>query len=305
MPEQEERAVLFSDIRDFTSLTAHRGDREAYRIVQNFVNLVEEQVRSKNGKVIKTYGDGVMNTFPDIDSGLEASIGMQRALRDHNKANPEDTISAGIGLNWGNAILDEGDIFGHSVNVAARLASSAKGGQILVSSSIREKAKEYEGYGFVGLEYRELKGIGREEVSELLWRDEASRLTTKNNELNLVLTKDHLSIELSKELHKELNKVREELRQETKNQTGMARFILEKVETYVDRYLSRIMGWALAKKGIGLEHSLKDIQLELGDDRIVLSIMGDEALILTEEEIEISSAKKFAKKFRKIKSSLS
>ncbi len=63
MPEHDEQAVLFSDIRDFTSLTVSPGDKEAYRLVQTFIHLVEEQVRSQDGNVVKTYGDGVMNTF--------------------------------------------------------------------------------------------------------------------------------------------------------------------------------------------------------------------------------------------------
>ena len=304
MPEQHEQAVLFSDIRDFTTITANRGDREAYRLVQTFVDLVEEQVQSKDGKVIKTYGDGVMNTFPEVESSLKASIGMQRALRQHNEEHPEDTISAGIGLNWGSTIKDDDDIFGHSVNLAARLAGSAKGGQILVSSSVQEKSEVYREYEFIDLDYLELKGIGKEKVAELLWQDEVSRLTTKNDKLNLVLTEDHLSIELSKELQEELNSVREELRREADKQSGIAKFVLNKVETYVDRYLSRAVGWALAKKGIGLEHSIKDIQLEFSDERVVFSIRGDEALTLTEKEIDISSAREFAKRFKSLKSSL-
>ncbi|MBS3786672.1 adenylate/guanylate cyclase domain-containing protein [Candidatus Bipolaricaulota bacterium] len=305
MPEQDQQAVLFSDIRDFTSFTARRGDQEAYRIVQTFVNLVEEQVRSQRGKVVKTYGDGVMNTFPNVESGLKAAISMQRALQDYNEANPKSTIAAGIGLNWGEIIRDQDDVFGHSVNMAARLADSAKGGQILVTPAIRSKSESPEDYEFVDLDYRELKGIGRKKVLELHWRDEVSRLKTKNNELNLILTEDNLSIELSKELQNEIKSVTEGIRREAKSESGFTKFILEKVETYVDRYLSRILGWALAKKGIGLEHPIKETRLELKEDSLSFYIRGNEALTLTEEEVEVSSAKKFAKKFRKLKSSCS
>lgn len=303
MPEQDEQAVLFSDIRDFTSLTARRGDQEAYRIVQTFVNLVEEQVQRHRGNVVKTYGDGALNIFPNVDSGLQASISMQRALQDYNEANPEATIAAGIGLNWGEIIRDQGDVFGHSVNMAARLADSAKGGQILVTPATRSKTESPEEFEFVDLDYRELKGIGREKVLELHWRDEVSRLTTKNNELNLILTEDNLSIELSKELQNEIKSVTEGIRREAGSESGFTRFILEKVETYIDRYLSRILGWALAKKGIGLEHPIKETQIELKDDSLSFYIRGNEALTLTEEEVDISSAREFGKRFRKIKTS--
>ncbi len=77
------------------------------------------------------------------------------------------------------------------------------------------------------------------------------------------------------------------------------------METYVDKYLSRVLGWALAKKGIGLEHPIRETQLKFKGESIIFYIKGDKALTLTKEEIDISSAREFAKKFREIKSSLS
>jgi class 3 adenylate cyclase len=303
MPDQEEKAVLFSDIRDFTSLTADRGDHEAYRLVKVFVNLVEEEVKNQRGSVIKTYGDGVMNTFPDVESGLRASIEMQRSLQEHNEASPEDTISAGIGLNWGEILRDNDDIFGHSVNVAARLANSAKGGQILVSSSAREKSKTTEDFEFVNPEHLNLKGIGDEEASELLWQDEVGRLAAKDDQLILILTDDHLSIELSKSLQEEINEAREELSREAEKHSGLTKFLLEKVESYVDRYLPKVLDWGLTKKGIGLEHSLREAQLDLKNDGIVFSLKGEEVLTLSKDEIDLPAAKEFATKFKKLKSS--
>ena len=303
MTEENEQTILFSDIRDFTSLTAKKGDREAYRLVKTFVRLIEKQVKRQEGTVIKTYGDGVMATLPTAEGGVNASIKIQRALSEHNEANPKDTISAGIGLNWGRVIQEEKDIFGHVVNLAARLANYAKGGQITVSSAFRKKGNSKD-YDYIDLGTRDLKGIGKERIYELLWRGEVSRLTTKNNELILVLTQNRLAIELSKNLQKELMEAREELRQEAKNESGLAKFILEKVGGYMDKYLSRIVGRLLTKKGIGLEHPVSNVGLELDDEELTLFIKGEEALTLTPEEIDLSTAEKFVRKFTSVKSSL-
>ncbi|MEF8725876.1 MAG: adenylate/guanylate cyclase domain-containing protein [Candidatus Bipolaricaulota bacterium] len=302
MTEENKRTILFSDIRDFTSLTAQRGDEEAYRLVKTFVRLIEEQVKKQEGKVIKTYGDGVMATLPTTHGGVNASIKTQRALSEHNEANPKDTISAGIGLNWGGVIQEDKDIFGHAVNLTARLANYAKGGQITVSSAFREEENS-DNYDYVDLGIRNLKGIGKERIYELLWRGEVARLTTKNNELVLALTQNHLAIELSKNLQKELMKARDELRQEAKNESGFAKFILEKVEGYMDKYLSKIVGRLLTKKGIGLEHPVSNVRLEFNDEELILFIKGEKALTLTQEEIDLSTTEKFVRKFNSVKSS--
>ena len=299
---QDEQTILFSDIRDFTSFTAQKGDEEAYRLVRTFVDLASEQVEIHRGKVVKTYGDGVMTTFPKTEDGLQAAIGMQRSLKQHNEENPEDTISAGIGVNWGGAIRDDDDIFGHAVNFTARLANYANGGQIIVSSNVREKFSDPGEYDFIDLEHREFKGIGRERVYELLWRDEIGRLETKNSELILVLTRNNLAIELSKSLQSELLQVRKELRKEAKQETGIAKFVLEKVESYMDKYLSKIVGWAIAKQGIGLEHSIDSVRAELTNGKLSIFLRGNRALTLDPEEIDADSAREFLTRFNQVKS---
>ena len=299
--KQSKRVVLFSDIRGFTSLTAKRGDREAYRLVRTFVRLVEEQVERYEGKVVKTYGDGVMTTFPDLESGLKGSIGMQKALKDHNERNPKDTISAGTGLHLGEFIQDKGDIFGQAVNLAARLANYAHGGQIITSSTIRNESADCDKYSFMDLSYQELKGIGRKRVYELLWRDEVSRLKTKDDGLILVLTENHLGIELSKDVQKELKKARDELRREARGESGFTKFLLEKMENLFDRYLSKYIDRVMIKKGIGLEHPLEKVQIKLKGDEMDIFIDGEKAITLSEEEIDFSEAKQFARGFKSAK----
>ncbi|UCF10614.1 MAG: adenylate/guanylate cyclase domain-containing protein, partial [Candidatus Bipolaricaulota bacterium] len=61
-------AVLFGDIRGFTAYTAHAGDRQALRLARRFTELVSAEVGARGGRIVKTYGDGVMTEFPDAAS---------------------------------------------------------------------------------------------------------------------------------------------------------------------------------------------------------------------------------------------
>ncbi len=301
MGENDKVTILFSDIRDFTTYTAERGDQEAYRLVRTFTDLVEEQVERYSGDLVKTYGDGVMNTFPSPEEGLKSSIAMQRALYEHNSANPDFTISAGIGLNYGGAIREANDIFGHSVNVAARLAGYAKGGQIVVSSKLRDRAHDSD-FQYLDLGTRELKGLGKHRLYELTWQDEIARITSDDNELTLVLTKDHLSIELSKNVQEEIRKAKDELHENTQRQSGLARVIMEKVEQYVDKYVNGIVDRALYRSGIGLDHDLRDIEVFVKKDRLVIKVEGKRVITLDSDEIDISDAEDFALKVDSLKS---
>ncbi|MBS3766165.1 adenylate/guanylate cyclase domain-containing protein [Candidatus Bipolaricaulota bacterium] len=305
MARKDERTVLFSDIRDFTTLTARKGDREAFKLVKRFIGLIEDQVEQYDGNLVKTYGDGALTTFPAGENGFRASIGMQRSLSEHNEANPDDTITIGVGLNHGETIREDGDVFGHAVNVAARLGNYAKGGQIIVSSDCKkaEEPTESEEFNFLDLGPKTLKGIGEQRIYELLWREEVGRLKTKDDELVIVLTEDELAIELSKDINEELARAREEVRREAENSSGFTRFILKKIEGFLDNQVSGFLNKLLRKKGIGLQHEIEDVRLEIQEDYLSFSVSGEEILTLPREKIESSVAEDFVEKFNTLRDS--
>ncbi|MFP4201485.1 MAG: adenylate/guanylate cyclase domain-containing protein [Candidatus Acetothermia bacterium] len=300
MAHKKEQTVLFSDIRDFTSLTAKKGDREAFRLVKKFTGLVKEKVREHGGDLVKTYGDGVMTTFSSPVEGQKAAIGMQQSLSEYSETNPGDTITVGVGINHGNTIRDEGDIFGHAVNVAARLGNHAKGGQIIVPESCW-KAGKSRSFKYLDLGSREFKGIGEQRIYELLWRKEESRLTTKDDELVLVLTEDSLAVELSKDLNEELARARDEVRREAENSSGFTRFILEKVDGLIENQLSGFLNGLLRERGIGLQHDIEDVEIKLQDGEWKILKDGEEILGLPEEEIEPSKANHFIRRLKDLK----
>jgi adenylate cyclase len=122
--------VLFTDIEGFTVHAAARGDHAALRLLHAHDAAVLPAVRRHMGRILKRLGDGVMVLFPSPYDALEAALTMQRAAR----------VPLRIGIHTGRARIRAGDLVGHAVNVASRIADRARGGEILVSATVREGA---------------------------------------------------------------------------------------------------------------------------------------------------------------------
>ena len=136
-----ELSIVFADIAGSTRLYELLGDALARALIADCLALLSEQTTRHGGIVIKTIGDEVMCTFPRSDQAVEAAMAMQEAVTNElprrNAGSPSD-MAIRIGLHHGPAILDEGDVFGDAVNVAARMAAVAKGGQIITTQETAE-----------------------------------------------------------------------------------------------------------------------------------------------------------------------
>ncbi len=97
---------------------------------------MREALKSYGGSEVKTLGDGFMTSFSSATRALESAIAMQRAFAQHNQSAPEP-ILVRVGLNAGEPIAEEDDLYGTTVNLAARIAAKAKGGEILASDVVR------------------------------------------------------------------------------------------------------------------------------------------------------------------------
>jgi class 3 adenylate cyclase len=122
--------VLFTDIEGFTAHAAAGGDRTAMRLLRAHDAAVLPPVRRHMGRVLKRLGDGMMVLFPSPWDALAAALAMQRAAR----------VKLRIGIHTGPVRTRAGDLIGHAVNVASRVTDRARGGEILVSASVREGA---------------------------------------------------------------------------------------------------------------------------------------------------------------------
>ena len=145
-------AIAFLDLSGYTALVEERGDEAAAEVAAGLAGAVQLNAQEHGGRAVKWLGDGVMFHFGEpagaIQSGLELIDECERAL----------SVPARIGINAGPVIVQEGDYFGRTVNVAARIADYAKPREVLVSEEARERADE------VGIEFElvgdvQLKGV--------------------------------------------------------------------------------------------------------------------------------------------------
>lgn len=129
--------VLFTDIAGSTAMTQKMGDEGAQKVVRVHNTIVRDAIKTFTGKEVKHTGDGIMASFPSAPLGVEAAQDMQKKTLSHNKSNPELSLDLKIGLNAGDPIAEDDDLFGSTVQLAARIVDKAAPGQILVSGSVQ------------------------------------------------------------------------------------------------------------------------------------------------------------------------
>jgi class 3 adenylate cyclase len=132
--------ILFTDIQDYTGTTDRLGDKAAQSMVRAHNRIVRTALAEHGGREIKQTGDGIMAWFLSARRGVEAATAIQREIEAHNRRRRTVALRVRIGLNAGEPILDEGDLYGTPVIVAARVADLAAGGQIFVTDVVRQLA---------------------------------------------------------------------------------------------------------------------------------------------------------------------
>ncbi len=141
-PKQKEEqtgpiTVLFTDIAGSTAMTQSLGDEGAQEVVRAHNRIVREALSAFAGKEVKHTGDGIMASFNKSSEGVDASIQMQRETNKHNQDHPNLPLHLKIGLNAGEPIAEDNDLFGTVVQLAARIVDKASADEIFVSEIIR------------------------------------------------------------------------------------------------------------------------------------------------------------------------
>jgi class 3 adenylate cyclase len=133
--------ILFTDMESSTALTQRLGDAGAQELVHTHNSVVRDALKANHGSEIKHTGDGIMASFPSARGALDCAVAIQRGLDESD--NP---VRVRIGLNAGEPVAEDDDLFGTSVQLAARVCGEADAGEILVSNVVRELAA---GKGFL------------------------------------------------------------------------------------------------------------------------------------------------------------
>ena len=301
--DEQPLAIGFSDLRGFSRFTAERGDRDAFRLASRFVDLVERQASEAGGSLLKTYGDGVMTSHTSADGALRCAAAMQEALRRYNEEHADEPLSAGIGLSWGTVIHTGDDVFGHSVNLAKRISDLAKGGQVVVSSSVSERASAEGGFRLRGLGEQDVKGLGVHRLYELVWREEVATLSLTDDSLNVVLTEDDkLVLEFAKRVEDKIESAQEKLLAEANSDARGPRAVLRRqVAKRLSRALPRWRDSYQARAGLGEEHALDDVKATLSRGRLVIELPKRKTLTLDGNQFDLGQAERFLEKLQSLK----
>jgi class 3 adenylate cyclase len=130
--------IMFSDIEGFTAITERLGDRRAMDVLREHNGIIRQRVANSGGHEIKAQGDGFMIAFGGASSALHCALGIQGDFAARNGAHPDVPVQVRLGLHAGEAVRDGDDFLGGAVILAARIAEQAKGGEILVSSVLKD-----------------------------------------------------------------------------------------------------------------------------------------------------------------------
>ena len=176
MSQSRPQTILFADVSGSTRIFETKGDVEARRLIAAVLDALTLVCQQHGGRVIKTIGDEIMCTLPAAYNGLHAACDMQRRMaRDINFV--RDNLAVRIGLHHGDALEENGDVYGDAVNTAARMASLAKREQIVTTAATvggaTGKAPETRSLGKARVSGKLLPI----EIVDVIWQEDTSGMT--------------------------------------------------------------------------------------------------------------------------------
>lgn len=139
------RVILFTDLEMHTAMMQRLGDDRGRALLREHEIITREALASYGGSEVKTMGDSFMASFGSASRALECAIAIQKAFADRN-ASSDEQLRVRVGISAGEPIEEDEDLFGTAVILASRIASQAKGGEIILANVVRELAA---GKGFM------------------------------------------------------------------------------------------------------------------------------------------------------------
>ncbi len=162
--------IVFTDLVGFTTFASRHRQEAVRELLLDYHVLVREQLSRHGGFEVKQTGDGFMIAFSSAARAVLCAADIQRAMARQDGGGATRHVRLRVGLNSGEAIQAGHDFFGHTVNIASRIANRARGGQVLASETTRSLAGHVDGVQFVDLGRRRLRGVsGRHRFYEVVW----------------------------------------------------------------------------------------------------------------------------------------
>ena len=161
-PNRRLATILFADIDGYSRLMRADEEQTLTDLRAHLAELVGPVVERFRGRIVKTVGDGVLVEFSSAVEAVKSAVELQRGMVERNLDTPAERRQAfRIGLHLGDVIVSDGDVFGDTVNVAARLQGLAEPGSIVLSASVYEQVRDKLSLPFRFLGSRPLKNIDR------------------------------------------------------------------------------------------------------------------------------------------------
>ena len=160
--ERRLAAILAVDVAGYSRLMGEdeEGTLAALRAIQR--ELGDPKIKEHRGRIVKTTGDGLLVEFASVVDAVRCAVETQREMATRNaRIPPERRIEFRMGINLGDIIVEDGDIFGDGVNVAARLEALAEPGGICVSRVVRDQVRDKLDFSFTDMGEQQVKNIAR------------------------------------------------------------------------------------------------------------------------------------------------
>lgn len=170
-PNDVQRAILFADISGSTRLYETLGDQRAFATINACLEILRRLTAAHAGRVVKTIGDEIMASFPDVIAAVQAACEMQMVI---SAKPPIDgmRVAIRIGLHFGQVLENNGDVFGDTVNIAARMAEIAQAQQIITTGMTVCSLPPIMRSGTRTLDSLPIKGKADDlEVREIIWQE--------------------------------------------------------------------------------------------------------------------------------------
>src|SRR5690349_12249470 len=161
-PVRRLTAILAADVAGYSRLMGVDEEGTHERLKAHLAELVDPEIAERRGRIVKNTGDGFLAEFASVVDAVRCAAEVQRGMAERNAHAPaEERIEFRIGINLGDVIVEEHDIFGDGVNVAARLEALAEPGGICVSLVVRDQVRDRLDYAFEDLGEQSVKNIAR------------------------------------------------------------------------------------------------------------------------------------------------
>jgi class 3 adenylate cyclase len=155
-------AILAADVAGYSRLMGADEEGTHERLRGHFRDLVDPKIKEHRGRIVKNTGDGMLAEFSSVVDAVRCAVEMQRAMADRNAETVEDRrLTFRVGINLGDVIAEEDDIYGDGVNVAARLEALAEPGGICISRVVRDQIRDKLPYPFEDKGEQSVKNIAR------------------------------------------------------------------------------------------------------------------------------------------------